>query len=80
MKRICICEVNENLACSNCPCTCKYCKGEYFIQVDPISCGCTECLTREYRPAISKEDYELHKNKRFVNNKDFKELEELNKE
>lgn len=41
-------------------CVCDLCEGKY-IQVDPVGCGCTECVTREYRPAESNEDYYAHR-------------------
>ena len=40
-------------------CMCVRCEGKY-IQVDPVGCGCTECITRQYRPAINEEDYDRH--------------------
>ena len=42
-------------------CICDLCNGKY-IQVDPVKCECTECITGQYRPAISEEDYEAHNN------------------
>jgi hypothetical protein len=47
-------------------CVCELCKGE-CIQVDPVGCGCTECITGEYRPAINEEDYQLHNGEACTN-------------
>ena len=40
-------------------CVCELCEGKY-LQVDPVNCACTECITGEYRPAINQEDYDVH--------------------
>lgn len=40
-------------------CQCELCEGNY-IQVDPIGCGCTECIVGEYRPAKDENDYKKH--------------------
>ena len=50
------------------PCACKNCDGEYFIQVDPVGCGCTECIIGEYRPAKDEADYEWHKKMEEIGN------------
>lgn len=40
-------------------CECELCEGKY-LQVDPVGCGCTECITGEYRPARDEYDYDVH--------------------
>lgn len=50
-------------------CNCELCQGKY-LQVDPVDCGCTECITGKYRPAINEEDYQEHQNKEMINHCD----------
>ena len=48
-------------------CVCELCEGKY-IQVDPVGCGCTECIVGEYRPANNEEDYKAHNGEVGTNN------------
>ena len=67
-------------------CKCELCEGKY-IQVDPVGCGCTECIIGEYRPARDEYDYKVHnapaeeKTQEGLKDKienDFEELFEIN--
>lgn len=31
------------------------------IQIDPPNCGCTECITGEYRPAVDPAEFENYR-------------------